>query len=279
LCQEAGVIEVFDTSNEKEIYSAISNKWLSTSSTSYFKFILKLAKDNFQVIVSNLNPNEKTMLLMLHYDIWQKAGGFATIEESIQAIGKNKVLVEEIIEVLEILEDKIDFKEIDIQLPYLQPLKVHARYTRDQILAAFGMNTFKRASSNRIGVGVAENKDLNTELLFINLVKSEENFSPTTMYDDYAINEYLFHWQSQNSAAPDTSKGLSYIKHQENNKKILLFVREKAKDEYGNTMGYVFVGEGNLKEHYGAKPMNIKWKLNEPLPHYLWHDAAKLRVG
>ena len=39
------------------------------------------------------------------------------------------------------------------------------------------------------------------------------------------------------------------------------------------------VGEGQLREHYGAKPMNIKWELNEPLPHYLWKDAAKLRVG
>ncbi len=277
LCQEAGVIDIFDPTNEKEIYSAISNKWLSTSSTSYFKFILKLAKDNFQINVSDLNSNEKTMLLMLHYDVWQKAGGFDSIEESVRAIGKNQVLVEEMIEVLEILEDKIDFKEIDIQLPYHQPLKVHARYTRDQILAAFGLSTFERKSPSR--EGVAENTVTNTELLFINLVKSEENFSPTTMYDDYAINEYLFHWQSQNSAAPETPKGLSYIKHQENKKKILLFIREKANDEFGNTMGYVFVGEGNLIEHYGAKPMNIKWELNEPLPHYLWNDAAKLRVG
>jgi DNA mismatch endonuclease Vsr len=69
-------------------------------------------------------------------------------------------------------------------------------------------------------------------------------------------------------------------KERKNDKKIiLLFVREKNKDEYGNTMGYVFVGEGQLKEHYGAKPMNIKWELNEPLPNYLWKDAAKLRVG
>ncbi|HMP31632.1 MAG TPA: DUF3427 domain-containing protein, partial [Saprospiraceae bacterium] len=277
LCQEAGVIDVFDPTNEKEIYSAISNKWLSTSSTSYFKFILKLAKDNFQVSVSELNPNEKTMLLMLHYDVWQKAGGFATIEESIRAIGKNKILVDEIIEVLEILEDKIDFKEIDIQLPYHQPLKVHARYNRDQILAAFGLSTFDRKSPSR--EGVAENTALNTELLFINLVKSEENFSPTTMYDDYAINEYLFHWQSQNSAGPETPKGLSYINHQKSSKRILLFVREKAIDEYGNTLGYVFVGEGKLKEHYGSKPMSIKWELNEPMPHFLWNEAAKLRVG
>ncbi len=277
LCQEAGVIDNFESVNEKEIYSAISNKWLSTSSTSYFKFILKLATYNFQVSVSDLNSKERTMLLMLHYDVWQKAGGFDSIEESIRAIGKNKVFVEEMIEVLEILEDKIDFKEIDIQLPYHQPLKVHARYTRDQILSAFGFSTFDRKSSSR--EGVAENTDLNTELLFINLIKSEENFSPTTMYDDYAINEYLFHWQSQNTAGPETPKGLSYIKHQENKKKILLFIREKAKDEHGNTMGYVFVGEGNLQEYYGAKPMNIKWKLSVPLPHYLWNDAAKLRVG
>lgn len=277
MCYEAEVIDHFDSTYEKEIYSAISKKWLSTKSTSYFKFILKLAKVNFHVKVSDLSPNEKTMLLMLHYDVWQKAGDFVSIEESIGAIGKNKILVDEIIEVLEILEDKIDFREIEIKLPYNQPLKVHARYTRDQILAALGLSTFDRKSPSF--EGVAENKELNTELLFINLVKSEENFSPTTMYDDYAINEYLFHWQSQNSAGPHTSKGQSYIKHKENQKKILLFVREKAKDEFGNTMGYVFVGEGNLKDYYGAKPMNIKWELNEQLPHYLWNDVAKLRVG
>ncbi|TQO35651.1 superfamily II DNA or RNA helicase [Arenibacter algicola] len=277
LCQEAGVIDDFQKNNEKEIVSSINKKWLSTSSTSYFRFILKLARANFLLNLTEFNPEERTMLLMLHYDIWQKASGFESLEESIQTIGKNKVLVEEIIEVLEILIDHIDFKEININLPYNQPLKVHARYTRDQILAAFGLSTFEKKWPSR--EGVAENTALDTELLFINLIKSEENFSPTTMYDDYAINEYLFHWQSQNSASPETSKGRSYIKHQENNKKILLFVREKANDEYGNTMGYVFVGEGTISDYYGAKPMNIKWELNEPMPHYLWNDAAKLRVG
>ena len=44
-------------------------------------------------------------------------------------------------------------------------------------------------------------------------------------------------------------------------------------------MGYVFVGEGLMKDYYGEKPMNIKWELNEPIPHYLWKVAAKLRVG
>ncbi len=277
LCQRAGVIEDFENTNEKQIYSAISNKWLSTNSTSYFNFILKIAKQGFGISLKDFDENGKAMLLMLYYDVWQKQGVFKSLEEGIREIGKNKVLVKEIIEILEILIDKVDFKEIDIELPYKQPLKLHARYTRDQILAAFRLSTFDRKSPSR--EGVAENVDLNTELLFINLIKSEEDFSPTTMYDDYAISETLFHWQSQNSARPEKGKGLSYIKHKENNKKVLLFVREKANDENGNTMGYVFIGEAQFLESEGAKPMNIKWELNEPMPNYLWKDSAKLSIG
>lgn len=277
LCQIAGKIDDFDTKNEKAIVSAIFNKWLSTNSLSYFSFILKIAKQNFNINISDFNENEKTMLLMLHYDIWQKEGGFDSLENSIKAIGENKILVDEIKEVLEVLIENIDFKEIPIKLPYVQPLKLHSRYTRDQILAAFQFSSFSKKSSNR--EGTAENKDLNTEILFINLIKSEENFSPTTMYDDYAVNELLFHWQTQNSARPEKGKGLSYIKHKENEKRILLFVREKAKNEFGNSLGYVFIGEGNLKDYDGSKPMSINWKLEEPMPHYLWKDAAKLSVG
>lgn len=277
LCQSAGKLDDFSKLNEDAIIGAISKKWLSTESTSYFKFILGLAHKGFQIDIDTFNEEEKLMLTMLHYDVWQLALGFDSVEESIKTIGKNHVLVEEIIEFLELRVDSISFKEIEYDLTYPQPLKIHSRYTRDQILAAFQMSTFEKKSSNR--EGVAENKNLNTELLFINLIKSEEDFSPSTMYDDYAINELLFHWQSQNQAGPETPKGISYIEHQSTGKRILLFVREKNKDEFGNTMGYVFVGEGKLKDYYGSKPMSINWELNETIPHYLWHDAAKLRIG
>jgi hypothetical protein len=277
LCQMAKIIDDFHTENENQILSAIKNKWLSTASSSYFSFILKLAKIDFQIRIDDLSVIEQSMALMLHYDVWQSSGGFNSLEDSINQIGKNEVLVEEINELMEVLLDQIDFKEMNIDLPYQQPLKLHARYTRDQILVAFGLSSFNQKSSNREGIAV--NSKLNTELLFINLVKSEEDFSPTTMYDDYAVNERLFHWQSQNSVGPETPKGKSYITHKQNEKKILLFVREKAFDEFGNTMGYVFVGEGSINNYYGSKPMSIEWELKEPMPHYLWKDAAKLRVG
>lgn len=277
LCQAAGKLDDFISINEVAIIKAISDRWLSTYSYSYYKFILKIAKLNFQININEYNEEQQLMLTMLHYDIWLNANGFNSLEESIRAIGNNKIMVDEIVEFIELRLDNFNFKEINLELPYIQPLKIHSRYTRDQILVAFRENTFENKSSSR--EGVVENNSMNTELLFITLNKSEEDYSPTTMYDDYAINETLFHWQSQNSASPETTKGKSYIEHKEKGKRIMLFVREKDKDEFKKTMGYVFLGEGNIIDYYGAKPMSIVWELNEPIPSFLWNDVAKLRVG
>jgi len=76
-----------------------------------------------------------------------------------------------------------------VDLGYAFPLQIHACYTIEQILVAMRLSTLGKKSSNR--EGVALNKVLNTDALFINLKKSEEDFSPTTLYDDYAINELL----------------------------------------------------------------------------------------
>jgi hypothetical protein len=62
-------------------------------------------------------------------------------------------------------------------------------------------------------------------------------------------------------------------------KKYLLFDRESNEDEFGNIMGSVFLGEARLKEHYGSKPMSIKWELKEPMPPYLWKYSGKMAVG
>lgn len=149
--------------------------------------------------------------------------------------------------------------------------------TRDEILAAFGQHRFDRKSGSR--EGVIEIKSLNCELLFVTLQKTEKKFSPTTLYHDYAINDILFHWQTQNAARPDLGKGLSYIEHKETGKKIILFVREQTHDEFDRAMGFVNLGPVNLESHHGSQPMNITWCLETPIPAYLWHDAAKLSVG
>ncbi len=104
----------------------------------------------------------------------------------------------------------------------------------------------------------------------------EKEYSPTTMYEDYALNEYLFHWQSQNSASPESPVGFSYIKHRDTGKKILLFVREQNRDEYRIAMSYVFLGEASFVKSYGARPMSIEWRLAEPIPASLLKESRKL---
>ena len=68
----------------------------------------------------------------------------------------------------------------------------------------------------------------NTKLLFVTLNKCEKQFSATTMYHDYAISPTLVHWQTQNSARPNSGRGLGYIEQKENKKTFLLFVREQG---------------------------------------------------
>ncbi len=277
LCADAGAISNFNDPNEAEVTRCIK-KLLQCNSNSYLRFILKLIEDKFSI--KGYGSEERLMALMFHYDLWQKAGpdlGFQSIEESMSQIGKNPQMVNELKEAISYLISKIDFVEKDAELAFPFPLKAHSRYNRDQILTSIRLHKFEKVSSNR--EGVALNKELNTEALFITLKKSEKEYSPTTLYDDYAINDYLFHWQSQNATTPTSPKGLSYINQGELDKTVLLFVREKNDDEYGFTMSYVFLGKANFVKSTGSKPMNIEWQLNEPMPAYIWKESGKLAIG
>jgi hypothetical protein len=70
-------------------------KWLSTNSTSYFNFILNIAKRGFNIDINDFNENEKN-ILMLHYDVWQSAG-FDSLGKEYKSNWKNKILVNEIL--------------------------------------------------------------------------------------------------------------------------------------------------------------------------------------
>jgi hypothetical protein len=276
LCYEAKVTKSFDSLNEHELVRAVSKKWLTSSSLSYFESILKLIENDFE-ISSLKNENEKLMAMMLYYDFWQDPMKFNSLEEGIRYIGENKLLVDELREVVQILIQKINYLESDLLLPYACPIKLHARYTREQILSAFGQNNIDKKASSR--EGVLDIKDKNTELLFVTLEKTEDKYSPTTMYDDYAISEKLFHWQSQNSTKADSTKGRSYIEHGRHNKNIILFVRESNHDKNKNVMTYVCLGKVFYKKHYGSQPMSITWELEKEIPAFFWKHIAKMAIG
>lgn len=258
----------------KMLRKAIHNRILTCDDHAYLSFLKQLCQSNFVI-----EDADHRYALMCHYDFWQKTGpecGFDSIEQSLAKLNACE-LKAELLDVVNWQLAQTKHEQPTMQALPEVALRLHARYAREQILVAFGATTFERQPPAREGVFVL--KDQNIELMFVTLDKNEKQFSPTTMYHDYAINEHLFHWQSQNSARPDKGRGLEYIQHQETGKRLFLFVREQSKDEYGRTMGFVNYGEVDYVSHTGSQPMSITWKLREPMPHFMWQQAAKLAIG
>ncbi|WP_368169307.1 DUF3427 domain-containing protein [Aeromonas sp. R4-3] len=254
---------------------AINTRLLGCDALHYLQFLQELAAGHF----APPSEQDERMALMCHYDFWQQSGpkaGFATLAQSLKRL-EHPELRAELSDLLPLLINRVQHEQL--AMPHLpdNPLRLHARYAREQVLVGFGATNFEQQPSAREGVFVIAEQ--NIELLFVTLNKTEKHFSPTTRYHDYAISESLFHWQSQNSARPDRGKGLSYIEQKEKGKRLFLFVREQNSDEFGRTLGFVNFGEVEYVSHSGSQPMNIKWRLMTPMPPFMWKEVAKLAVG
>lgn len=94
------------------------------------------------------------------------------------------------------------------------------------------------------------------------------------MYEDYAINDELFNWQSQSRTSIDSPTGKRYVNHREGGNNILLFVREN-KSEDGVTSPYTYLGPADIVSHSGSKPISIVWKLRNKLPASIAKKAEK----
>ena len=212
---------------------------------------------------------------MLHYTLYTKLPkdlGINSINKFLQRLYSNKVIYEEIIEILKYNLSHIKVKTFNDNLNFDTNLEVHATYTKEQILASLGKNTIEKQYPLREGVLYIEDKK--TDVFLITLNKVEKHFSPSTMYEDYAINDELFNWQSQSRTSIDSPTGKRYINHRDSGNNILLFVREN-KSEDGVTSPYTYLGAADIVSHSGSKPISIVWKLRNKLPASIAVKAEK----
>ena len=158
-------------------------------------------------------------------------------------------------------------------LPGLEgmPLQLHGAYRIREILTAVGFLTASRRTPFQAGVLAL--KDRQTELLFVTLDKSA-GFHDRIAYHDYAVSPARFHWQSQNSAGPDTIAGRRYIGSATNGWNFQLFVRVGKDDPY-RVCGPVRLASD--EDITGDRPMSISWTLNVPLPPKLFAEFSVLR--
>ena len=118
------------------------------------------------------------------------------------------------------------------------------------------------------------------DVFFVTLNKADKDYSPTTMYNDYSINESLLYWQNQSATADNSPTGQRYIHHRGKGTEVLLFVREfKSNRITSGAEAYTHLGTANYVTHTGSKPMNITWELDRPIPAKFLKKTNKLVVG
>jgi hypothetical protein len=155
------------------------------------------------------------------------------------------------------------------------PLSVHATYSLDEILTAFGEMTLERP--HRIREGTIFNKETGSDLFFVTLEKTEKHYSPTTMYKDYAISPELFHWESQSVTSQASATGQRYIDHRQRGTNVLLFVRRTG-HVANRTAPYLFLGLADYVSHERERPIAFVWRLRRPMPADFFRES-KVAAG
>lgn len=173
----------------------------------------------------------------------------------------------ELLELLEVLEGRIDHVHAPLAARPGVPLQVHARYSRLEILAAFGIGEGAKVAPWQSGVHWAPSES--ADLLAFTLDKTSGRFSPTTRYRDYAISRELIHWESQSTTPADSETGRRYQRHVEDGSEVHLFARLRADER-----AFWFLGPARYVSHEGERPMAITWRLEHPLPGDLFASFA-----
>jgi Domain of unknown function (DUF3427). len=190
-----------------------------------------------------------------------------TTDSAIAALWGNDAVRTELLDLLDVLEAQVSHLQTPLTSTPDVPLQIHARYTRVEILAAFGEKGEVATPEWREGVKWLP--DAKTDLLAFTIDKSVGHFSPTTRYKDYAITPSLVHWESQSRTREASETGQRYQHHAERGSSILLFARLNTKER-----AFWFLGSAKYVKHESEMPMAITWRLQKPMPGDLFAAFA-----
>ena len=277
MCVLAGVKDDFAEKYEEKITKKLKNLFF-VNSRRFIEFIIKIIEKYDNILNVQFNEEEKLMLNMMYYTFYNgipEKEGLFSLEDGINKLLESKVMMKEVKAILKYNYNSLNFIDKKVELGFTCPLDLHCDYSRDVIMAAFNYFNEEKKPSFREGTKYFSDKKI--DVFFITLNKSEKDFSPSTLYEDYAINEKLFHWQSQSTTSVESATGQRYINHLATGNKIALFVREyKERDKI--TSPYTYLGTCVYKSHTGSKPISIIWELEEEIPARMINKANKTIV-
>lgn len=263
LKRAAGRISYQDDDITKRLAKGMANL-IHHNTLSFLHFVEKfIAGDN-----PHLNKENDAYSLMLYYALFQdriSKAGFTSINEALELVHKPQYscFMQEISEIVSYLIANLGIKTTSVGIEDIPKLELYGCYTREEVFTLVGRQTADLKMQGAAS-GVFNLPELNATLLFVTLNKSEKDFSPSTQYDDYLINEEYFHWQSQNTDSHNNKGGKRYTLQSQMKNNIILFVREEKKDGFGNTSPFHCFGLVDYISSHGDLPMNVTWKLHKP---------------
>lgn len=215
-----------------------------------------------------LSAHDRSLLRMLLVQLLNRVETKGmTLGQSAKVLWQHPQVRQELIELFEVLSERIPHVTATLAHYPAVPLRVHASYTRLEILAAVATGDGLDVRTWREGVMYSE--EFKADLFVFTLDKTRGQFSPTTRYRDYAISRELIHWESQSMTRESSPTGLRYREHVARGSGILLFARMSADDR-----AFHFLGPATYVSHVGEQPMAITWRLHYLLPGDLFQAFA-----
>lgn len=209
LKRAAGRISYADDTVTKRLEKGVSNL-IHHNTSSFLRFVERfIAGEGVHKVEAN-----KTYAIMLYYALFQdklSKTGYSSINEALELIHlpKYACFKQEIAEIVSFLLARLDIKTTPIGAEIIPGLELYGCYTREEVFTLVGRQTAE-VKMQGAASGVFNLKEHNATLLFVTLNKSEKDFSPSTQYNDYLINEEYFHWQSQNTDSHNNNGGRRY---------------------------------------------------------------------
>ena len=263
LKRAAGRISYSDDAITKRLEKGMANL-IHHNTSSFLRFVERfIAGESVHIDEAN-----RTYAIMLYYTLFLdkiSRAGFSNINEALMLIHDEKYACfkQEVSEIVSYLLANLNIKTTPIGAEIIPGLELYGCYTREEVFTLVCRQTAE-VKMQGAASGVFNLPEHNATLLFVTLNKSEKDFSPSTQYNDYLINEDYFHWQSQNTDSHNNNGGRRYTEQSQTKNKIILFVREEKKDGFGNTSPFHCFGLVDYVSSHDDFPMNVTWKLHKP---------------
>jgi superfamily II DNA or RNA helicase/HKD family nuclease len=271
LCTEAGVATSPEGIQETALRRAVA-RLLHIDDFERIELYQKILGEPMPPILQSLAERERRLIRMLIVQLLDGIGNDAlpqggSLEDALRLLWAYPNVMTDIRVLLGVLRQRITHVHCDLPNRIDVPIKVHASYSRAEILAGFGVGTAWRSVEWREGVRWVA--DAKADLFAITFDKTGKGFSPTTRYKDYAISSDLIHWESQSGTRPESESGQRYQLHRERGSDVVLFARLN-----GDTRAFWCLGTADYVRHEGERPMSIVWKLHHALPGDLFTQFA-----